>query len=371
MNSSLKSKEHSYIGPRQVRPMAMSEDDVEQYMALGALGIGLPAAKVAQMAEFFAMDDQQGLITTASIATPVQFLQTWLPGFVKTITAARKIDTLIGMTTVGNWEDEEVVQGVLEPVGVAVPYGDYTQVPFSSWNANFERRSVVRFEKGIQVGSLEQARAARIRLDTAAEKRNSASLSLEVQRNLIGFYGYNSGNNRTYGFLNDPSLPAYYTVANGQSSSPLWSSKTFIEITADIRQAAAKLQTQSQDMIDPEKDACTLAVPTNSKQYLSVVAVYGSQSVMGWIRETYPKMRVESAPQLNSANGGANVFYLYAESVDDGASDNSRVWDQIVPAKFQALGVEKRAKSYVEDYTNATAGVLLKRPYAVVRGSGI
>jgi hypothetical protein len=47
------------------------------------------------------------------------------------------------------------------------------------------------------------------------------------------------------------------------------------------------------------------------------------------------------------------------------------VWVQVVPAKFQALGVEKQAKAYVEDYANATAGCMLKRPYGVVRYSGI
>jgi hypothetical protein len=36
-----------------------------------------------------------------------------------------------------------------------------------------------------------------------------------------------------------------------------------------------------------------------------------------------------------------------------------------------ALGVEKRAKSFVEDYANATAGVMCKRPYAVVRFTGL
>jgi hypothetical protein len=377
----MKSKEHGYQSPRSFqlpdgmpRRLSMKADDVANYLALSAVGIGLPRGQIDRMAQValdeFAMDDAQGLLTAASITTPVQFLQTWLPGFVRLITAARKIDTLIGMTTVGSWDDEEVVQGVLEPVGSAVPYGDITQVPLASWNTNFERRTVVRFEKGFQVGVLESQRAARIRLDTAAEKRNSASLALEIQRNLIGFYGYNSGNNRTYGFLNDPSLPAYYNVANGAASSPLWSSKTFLEITADIRQAAAKLQTQSQDTVNPLTDETTLAVPTAVAQYLTVVSEFGN-SVMEWIRKTYPKMRVESAPQLNAANGGANVFYLYAESVEDGASDNSRVFEQIVPSKFMVLGVEKRSKSYVEDFSNATAGVMVKRPYAVVRGSGI
>jgi hypothetical protein len=57
--------------------------------------------------------------------------------------------------------------------------------------------------------------------------------------------------------------------------------------------------------------------------------------------------------------------------VDDGSSDGGLVFDQIVPAKMKSLGVEQKAKSYVEDYTNALAGVMLKRPYAVVRYSGI
>ena len=103
---------------------------------------------------------------------------------------------------------------------------------------------------------------------------------------------------------------------------------------------------------------------------MSVTSDFGI-SVRDWLSKTYPKLRVISAPQLNYANGGANVFYLYAEMVADGGSDDERTWVQVVPAKFQALGVEKQAKAYVEDYSNATAGVMLKRPYAVVRYSGI
>jgi hypothetical protein len=364
-----RTKELSHIGPRQVRPVVMTAKDVADFAALADIGINIPRGTVVKMAQF-AMDDQQGGVTAGSIATPVQFLQNWLPGFVKVITAARKADELMGITTNGSWEDEEIVQGILEPIGNAVPYGDYTNVPLSSWNTNFVRRTVVRFEKGIKVGVLEEARAGRIRISSSAEKRASAALALEIQRNLIAFNGFNSGNNLTYGFLNDPGLPSYVTVATGAASTTHWSGKTFLEITADIRTAAAALQTQSQDTINPEDREITLALPTNTYQYLSVTSDFGI-SVRDWISKTYPKMRVVSAPQLNSANGGANVFYMYAESVDDGASDDSRVWMQVVPARFQALGVEKQAKAYVEDYTCATAGVMLKRPYAVVRYTGI
>jgi len=367
----MKSQERSYIAPRQVRALAMDEKDVANFADLGEIGINFSDKQVKAMANWAMDSGNQADVTSPSMTTPVQFLQNWLPGFVKVITAARKIDDLVGITTTGSWEDEEIVQGILEPIGNALPYGDYTNVPLASWNTNFVRRTVIRFEKGIKVGMLEEARAARIRVSTSAEKRASAALSLEIQRNLVGFNGYNGGNNLTYGFLNDPSLPAYVTVAaTGTGGSTLWSSKTFLQIVADIRVAAAQLQTQSQDTINPEDAELTLALPTDSYQYLSVTSDFGI-SVRDWLNKTYAKLRVISAPQLNYANGGANVFYLYAEHVEDGASDDSRTWVQVVPAKFQALGVEKQAKAYVEDYSNATAGVMLKRPFAVVRYSGI
>ena len=236
----MKSQERSYIAPRQVRALAMDEKDVANFADLGEIGINFSDKQVKAMANWAMDSGNQADVTSPSMTTPVQFLQNWLPGFVKVITAARKIDDLVGITTTGSWEDEEIVQGILEPIGNALPYGDYTNVPLASWNTNFVRRTVIRFEKGIKVGMLEEARAARIRVSTSAEKRASAALSLEIQRNLVGFNGYNGGNNLTYGFLNDPSLPAYVTVAaTGTGGSTLWSSKTFLQIVADIRVAAA------------------------------------------------------------------------------------------------------------------------------------
>ena len=366
----------SHIYGRDIRPLAMVAEDCVEYGALAQIGINLPQGFVRDQIrsmglDGMAMDDAQGLITTASISNPVQFLQSWLPGFVRVLTAARKIDEIVGVTTAGKWDDEEVIQGVLEPLGEAALYGDYTNVPLSSWNVNFERRTVIRWEKGIKVGLLEDARSARVRINNAAEKRSAAALALDIVRNRVGFYGYNGGANRTYGFLNDPSLPAYVTAAaTGSGNSTLWSAKTFLNITADIRGMFARLQAASQDQVDVEKTPTTLTLATNVYQYLSVTSDFGI-SVRQWLAQTYPKCRVVSAPELNLANGGANVAYLYADSVEDGGSDGGATFAQVVPAKFQALGTEKQAKGYVEDFSNATAGIFTKRPFAVQRLSGI
>lgn len=369
------SKIHSHIAGRNVRPMTMTAEDCADVQALARIGVNFDEDFLAgQVRDIYAgsgMDDVAGLVTTASIGTPIQFLQTWLPGFVRIITAARKIDTLIGITTAGKWSDEEVVQGVLEPVGEAVMYGDYTNVPLSSWNVNFERRTVLRFEKGIKVGILEDQRSAAVRINNAAEKRAAAALALDITRNKIGFYGFNGGANRTYGFLNDPALPAYITAAaTGTASATTWASKSFLNITADIRAMFARLRAAGKDQIDPKATPTTLAVATSAVDYLTTTSDFGL-SVADWLRTNYPKCRVESAPELDAANGGANVAYLYADSVDDGGSDGGATWVQIVPAKFQALGTEKQAKAYLEDYSNATAGAMVKRPYAIQRLTGI
>ena len=134
--------ESSHIGPRQVGPVKFKDEAhkkqvCQNYQDLKKYGIGFDAKDVQRMAAYlapymegFGLDaDLTAPLTTASITTPIQFLQAWLPGFVEVITAARRIDLLVGVTTQGSWEDEEIVQGVLEKTGNAVLYGDYTNTP--------------------------------------------------------------------------------------------------------------------------------------------------------------------------------------------------------------------------------------------------
>ncbi|MNJ07208.1 hypothetical protein D3C81_365100 [compost metagenome] len=361
---------HSHIRARDVRAFNMTQVGDAAVTALRRLGITIDPAVVRQQVRALAVGDASfsAPTTTGSMTTPLQFLQAWLPGFVQVITAARKIDKCIGITTIGNFHDQEVVQGVVEPVSVAAEYGDYTAIPLAQLNVNFERRTIVRGEHGMSVALLEDARAAAMNLNVAEQKRQASAIGLEIMRNAIGFFGWYNGANRTFGLMNDPSLPAYVNVAGG-----LWSAKDALAIMADIRTAIAALRTQSQDTIDPENTDLVLLIATAAVDFLSVVTVQGI-SVRDWLTQTYPRVRIESAPELNAANAAANVFYLFAEEVSaevDGSTDGGMVFKQLVVTKFQTLGVEKKPKRYIEDFANATAGVMCTRPYAVVRYSGI
>lgn len=373
----------SHLGPRSVGQLSVPEGGIPEVSAnLHMLGIGMDEHHVSLMYDAYkkgnlgigsvAMDAAlTPSLTTPSIATPVQFLQAWLSGFVFIITKVRKIDDLVGITTQGRWEDEQIVQGILEHTGTPAVYGDLTNIPLSSWNNNFETRTIVRFEEGMSVGRLEEARAAAVRISSSEAKRYAAAEALEIVRNDVGFNGYQDGVNRTFGFLNDPELPAYVTVPVGASTFTQWATKTFLEITGDIRSWYAALRTQSGGRIDPGQDQVTMAIALSVYDQLSVTSSFGN-SVMQWLKETYPNTRIVSVPQLDLANGGENVAYLYAEGMmDDASTDDQRTFVQVVPSRFQTLGVEQQAKRYVEDYSNATAGTFLKRPFAVYRASGI
>jgi hypothetical protein len=329
----------------------------EEIQGLLSVGIGLDALIAPTL--------------TNATGVPLEYLRNILPGLVRIITVPVLIDELIGNTTVGSWEDEEIVQLISEPTGTPRPYGDITNIPLSSFNISHERRTIVRFEEGLQVGKLEQARFAKMGLDAASEKRGAAAEALNISRNLVGFYGYNATMTRTYGLLNDPNLPAYVTVASGAGAgTPTeWSGKTFNEIVADIQEAIADLITRSGTRIN-EQTPMTLAVASESYIYLTTPTQYGN-TPGDWLKNRFPNLRIVAVPQFNNANSGENVFYLWADAIPGSGTDNGRTFDQLVPSMFQLLGRETTAKTEVEDYTNATAGTLLKRPFAVVRRFGI
>lgn len=340
---------------------AMDEMDV----LLEKIGVGFRNQNVLDACIDYAQDSIQQPLTTPTITTPLQFLQNWLPGIVEVVTAKQSIDEMIGRTTIGSWEDAQIVQQVIEMSGSAVPYTDAGNVPLSNWNTNFVTRTVMRFELGFRVGNLEEAQSARMRVDSAGYKRKSDAIQLEIQRNLVGFYGYNSGLGQTYGFLNDPNLPAYINAPNGS-----WATSTFLHIQQDILTALQGLRTQSQGRVTPNKDPITMGLPTNIVDYLATPTDFG-YSVWAWLKDFYPNVRVVDSVQLNGANGGANVMYLFADKVVDSGTDDQSTFIQVVPATFMLLGIQKMVKGTEEDYSNATAGTMVKRPYAVYRQTGL
>lgn len=386
MQNIQESKQHGYVSGRKFGEIAKklnaifaTDEGVASYEELKKIGVDLEKGAWSSINLLNSVMDQypinpmQPNLTTPSISVPVQFLQTFLPGFVNDLTWARRIDEFIGMNVSGSFEEAQIVQGYQEYTGEAVSYGDTSNATFASYNTTWDYRSIQQFRASVQIPMLQVERAARARIDYASNVRGSALRSLEILRNAIGFYGWNDGLSLTYGFLNDPNITAYQVVATGATGFTTWASKTYLEIWADVRTAVAYVRTLSGDNIDAHRIPMTLAVATSVVDQLDNINNLGNQSVMQLIKQTFPNMRVISAPELDTAHLGENVFYLYADSVraDDGSTDDGAVFAQYVPSKFRTLGVERKITGVIEGFANATAGTYCKRPYGVVRYYGI
>ena len=356
------SKVRFSIPADKVKAYAMDAATTET--TLDALGIHY---EKQAMDEFraYATDAAPSLQTAPNKMTPIQFLQHWIPEMVKIVTASRDADEILGRDFAGDWADEEIVQTVIEYTGKPRVYGDKTTFNLASFNVNYETRTIVRFEQDVEVGKLEEARASKQRIDAQGTKRDAAATALAINANDIAFNGYNAGNNKTYGLLNDPSLPAYTAFAQGSAGYTTWATKTFNEIVSDIKAMMSALRVRSGNNFKPEKDESVLALSVAVVDHLQTVNMLGGTSVLDWLHKTYPGCRVTSAVQLDGANASANVAYLFAEKID-----GKKVIAQYMQDALRLIGVEQHAKNFLESYSNATAGVMLRIPVGLVRFTG-
>ncbi|WVH05506.1 major capsid protein [Vibrio phage vB_VpaS_PGB] len=312
-------------------------------------------------------------VTTPSNGTPVQFLQDFLPGVVNVLTKVRKADMLMPVATAGQWHDEEIILKTMEHIAEPKLYSDHGGIPLASFNETYERRQIVRFELGAQMTQLADARSAATGTNPQAEKRGAVATAFEILRNAVAFNGFNVGTGKTYGWLNDPNLSAFVTVATGTGGDTTWASKTAAEIVADLITGLNALNVQAGGNIDITTDSIQLEIPLSvqGELYRSDESFTNGMTAKEWLNKNFPNVSIEVVPEFDGADAGENVFYFKADNIVDSGTDGGETAIQVVPSKMMALGTEQKVKGTVEGYTNALAGVFVKRPYGVVRYSGV
>lgn len=339
---------------RQVRARGAANIAQDKDFALNdlkALGVGVAAMDSALI----------GPAATTGFV-PAHMLQTWLAGTIRAITTPVDIDYVAGITTVGNWHDDEIGVRTEEDFGLAELYGDVTNIPLANSNPGFELRDVVRFEQGFQIGELETRRMGAAGFQQEQSKRRAATKSLDVARNLVGWNGI--ANTRTYGLLNDPNLPAVQALGAGTA----WLSATFDELVAHFTNLRNSLETQMGQSLRDDA-AFLLLLPAGYRGVMNVYNGSANLSFGQWIAENYPNVRTEYINSLKAAIGGVDVAYLIAENVSelDESDTDSATLIQAVPSRYEVVGSEKRAKGYIETASNALAGIIVLRPWAIAR----
>ena len=350
----------------EVKPLVMDEFCKEHpectMKDIESLGITMDEA-VAQAKDYLAvMDAAPNTQTTPSNVTPVQFAQFWLTNPIKIITRARTADKVVGRTVVGTWEIEQIVATILSRAGQPGLYGDFTKAPLANWNVNFETRDNVRFEMGIEVGKLEEARASQMRLNTYAMKRDAMAEAFAILLNNVAWYGFRSDSpyfpgtsKKVYGLLNDPSIVMNdigRATWGGTGAGVVSMDSIVTDILYIVNTAVSNLKGH----YDPETDSATLALPITQYTQLGKINTMGI-SVRDWLSKTYPKIRIVSCAELVGAISGTDVALFVVDKV---VGDTTV--QQMVTSALRLVGVQPLAKGSYEVYTCSTAGALVRYP---------
>lgn len=287
-------------------------------------------------------------------------LEAWMPGHIEALLAPLDADEITGIATVGSWHSDKIGVLTASTVGRAAEYSDRANIPLANVNTGYEQRTVVRFEQGFDIGELEKRRndAAAV-IDLMNMKRRAAIYSLNLSREEVAWRGY--AGTTIYGILNDPNLAP--DVANVDA----WIGGTFDEIEAEFGLMLDALETQMGRTL-PDSTEFLLLLPTGYRSVLNVRQAITGKRLIDALRENYPNLRVKySANLLLAGSTGQDLGILIAENVGD--YDESTIAGntimQLVPSKYETIGSSQGVKVYTEDASNATAGVIVARPWAV------
>lgn len=299
---------------------------------------------------------------TASVTTPIQFAQLWIPEVINALYRGRTAAKIFGTKNVGTWELEQIVWSKLTLTGRPNVYDDFSRANLASYNLNFETRDTLRIEMGVEVTQLEQARAAQMRQDAHSLKKNAVDLAFSMWLNHLYWFGFNDGSKRLYGALAAPNNEISVTsVANA------WSTRTTAQIITSLQSWIIAMTQKLQGNYRPEEHDAVLVLPLSVYGYMTTANDY-NLTPMKWLNENYPKVKVLSAPELDGAAAdGDNIAMFYVPHID-GIGDTLDLLDT---SKLRLVGAVPTTKGFEESYSCSTAGAMHRCPMAFALYEGV
>ena len=301
--------------------------------------------------------EDAGLVNgEASIATPIQFAQLWMPEVIDALYRARTASKIFGSKNVGTWELEQIVWTKLCLTGKPNVYDDFSKANLSSYNLNFVTRDTIRFEMGIEVTELEQKRAGQMKQNAHQLKKNAVDLGFDMLMNHVKWFGYTGYGKNVYGILNAPAGDV--TV---QAVDKSFSASSTEELITFLQGAINNAMTRLAGNYDPETDAAVLVLPLSAYTYLTTANSY-NLTARKWLTENFPKVEVKVAPELDGAAAdGDNVAIFYVPQVQ---GIKGQTLDLLDTSKLRLVGAVPTTKGFEESYSCSTAGAMHRVPLA-------
>lgn len=328
-----------------------------------AQGISFPAT-----VNRLAMDADPQPLLPASGGIPAVVSTFIDPTIVETLFTPNRAATILGREEKkGSWAQDNFMIQRIEGTGDTVAYDDYSEQGAVQVTSQWENRQVYRYQTMVEYGELEQARYGLAMLPYAAKKQQMAVAILDQDANKFYFYGVSGLLN--YGLLNDPSLPAPISPIPdpNASNAVLWSQKTVLGIYNDILALYEDLVTRTKGIVGNGIDMAAPLVlamsPQASVYFKKANEVFGN-TVEKMVRDTFPNIRIEVAPQYSTTAG--ELVQMFVSS-----AQGQEVGFMAYSEKLRAHPLITEVSSYKQKYSGTTYGAVITQPYLFAQMLGV
>lgn len=308
-----------------------------------------------------ALDAQPGLVTSASAGVPWWMTNVIDPEVTRVILQPTRSEAIYGEQQKGNWLTTSMQFPVVESTGNVSAYGDFSEDGSTGVNANLVARESFHFQTFGVWGEKMIEQYGLANLDYAAEVNIATGVALNRFRNTVNFVGI--AGMQLFGVLNAPGLSASIAPATKTAGGTTWAVATPEEIHNDVVRLFTRLQSQMVGYELDEQAQLVLVMSHNVKPQMQRANSFNVKALAS-VKETYPNMRIETAPEM--ATAGGELMQLYVESVD-----GQKTIYTAFTEKNRSHAVVVGSSSYRQKKSAGTWGAVVRRPVAVVSMIGL
>lgn len=269
------------------------------------------------------------------------------PRVIEVLVEPMKAAQIFGETKKGSWVDDFLQFPIAESTGETSSYDDFSENGVSNTNVNWETRDTYYYQSIIELGEREVARAGAAKLDWVTRKQISAALTLNKFQNKSYFYGV--AGLRLWGLLNDPSLLASISL-------PTWLNQDGQVVYDGIASLYAELVSQTGGLVDRNSEMILVLSP-QAEAAFTRTNMY-NVNVSDQIRKNFPRLTVETAPEMSTDAGEAIKLivknYEGVDTVEPTFTEKMRVHPMV-------LGLS----SWRQKRSQGTVGTIIYRPIFV------
>lgn len=300
----------------------------------------------------------QSLLNTSGNTGVPWYLTNWMdPRTIKTLVTPMMAAVIAGEVGKGTWVSRTASFKVSEATGEASVYNDYGMSGSSDVNYDFPYRQNLLVQSFLQYGDREVATAAEAKIDLPGDKQASNALALSKALNYI--YNYGVAGLQNYGLLNDPTLPPPITPTFSWLTS---ASATANTIYQDFVRLWTQLQIQAPGLVRRETPMVCALSPENSAALVEITQ-YNTNSVEMLLKQNFKNLRIETAPEYNTASG--QLVQLIAENVE-----GDPTMECAFSTKMHSHTPVRAVSSYMAKRTCGGYGTYIYRPFLVAQMLG-